>query len=329
MLRRKEVVMDVKKQARHLLRKGFKMSASDLYVFPNQKGYELSFRYHHDITKYQQLTSDEGEKLILYLKYSAGMDISEKRKTQVGSTSIKVGEKLLRIRLSTVGDYLNRETLVIRFLQDNNEKNPKYHYVFDSQFKLLEKGITKSGLYLFSGPTGAGKSTTMYRLATKINEQKNKQIITIEDPVEIESSRFLQFQVNEKIGLTYQSLVKVCLRHRPDILIIGEIRDQETAKMVIRAALTGHLVFSTIHATDKESVMTRLREFGIPEVELMQSLRGIVYQELLPVTTSNRYSVLYDLTMNGVKTDWEKSLQEAYEKEIITQETYQLYSSHL
>lgn len=321
--------MDVKKQARHLLKQGIKMSASDLYVFPNQKGYELSFRYHHDITKYQQLTADEGEKLILYLKYSAGMDISEKRKTQVGSTSIKVGKRTLRIRLSTVGDYLNRETLVVRFLQNNNEKEQNYHYVLDRQLQLLERGVTKAGLYLFSGPTGAGKSTTMYRLATLINEQKNKQIITIEDPVEIENSCFLQFQVNEKIGLTYQALVKVCLRHRPDILIIGEIRDQETAKMVIRAALTGHMVFSTIHATDKESVMTRLREFGIPEVELLQSLRGIVYQELLPVTTSNRYSVLYDLAMNGVKTNWEESLHEAYEKEIITNETYQLYTSNL
>lgn len=321
--------MDVKKQARHLLKQGIKMSASDLYVFPNQKGYELSFRYHHDITKYQQLTADEGEKLILYLKYSAGMDISEKRKTQVGSTSIKVGKRTLRIRLSTVGDYLNRETLVVRFLQNNSEKEQNYHYVLDRQLQLLERGITKAGLYLFSGPTGAGKSTTMYRLATLINEQKNKQIITIEDPVEIENSCFLQFQVNEKIGLTYQDLVKVCLRHRPDILIIGEIRDQETAKMVIRAALTGHMVFSTIHATDKESVMTRLREFGIPEVELLQSLRGIVYQELLPVTTSNRYSVLYDLAMNGVKTNWEESLHEAYEKEIITNETYQLYTSNL
>ncbi len=320
--------MDVKQAVRHLLKKGFKISASDLYIFPSRDRYDLSFRYHHEIKKYQEITLEEGEKLILYLKYSAGMDISEKRKTQVGSASIKLGKKVVRIRLSSVGDYLNRETLVIRFLQDNSGKET-CHYVLDSQFELLEKGVTKSGLYLFSGPTGAGKSTTMYKLANLINNQKNKQVITIEDPVEIENSDFLQFQVNEKIDLSYHELVKVCLRHRPDILIIGEIRDQETAKMVIRAALTGHMVFSTIHATDKESVRVRLRELGIPEIELNQSLRGIVYQELLPVTSANNYSVLYDISMNGVETNWQESIQEAYQKKIITKETYRFYLSEL
>ncbi|MEG0731591.1 MAG: competence type IV pilus ATPase ComGA [Vagococcus sp.] len=320
--------MDVKKRVRQLLKQGFKHLASDLYIFPNQTKYDLSFRFHHDIEIYESISMEEGEKIILYLKYLAGMDIAEKRKTQVGSTSIKLGKKSYRIRLSSVGDYLNRETLVVRFLQDNRGKN-KLNYVLDKQFEALEKSVQVPGLYLFSGPTGAGKSTTMYQLATSLNRNKNKQIITIEDPVEIENTEFLQFQVNNKIDLSYQELVKVCLRHRPDILIIGEIRDQETAKMVVRAALTGHMVFSTIHATNKESVLIRLKEFGIPEVELIQSLRGVIYQELVPVISKEKYAVLYDWSINEVITNWEENLQEAVEKERITKETSLYYKAFL
>lgn len=319
--------MDVKKRVYKLLKEGFKQSASDLYIFPNQLSYDISFRFHHDIERYEKVSIDDGEKIILYLKYLAGMDIAEKRKTQVGSTSLKINKKNQRIRLSSVGDYLNRETLVVRFLLSNQRKD-KLNYVLKDQFEELTQLVFSTGLYLFSGPTGAGKSTTMYRLANDLNQNKKKQIITIEDPVEIENPDFLQFQVNNKIELSYQELVKVCLRHRPDILIIGEIRDQETAKMVVRAALTGHMVFSTIHATDKESVLIRLKEFGIPEAELMQSLRGIIYQELIPVTSLEKYAVLYDWSINGVTTNWKESLQKAVEKEKITEETYRYYKEH-
>lgn len=316
--------MDVKKIAQGLLKRGFETKASDLYVSPLNESYELAFRYHHDIELYKIVDEKLGEKLILYLKYLGGMDIAEKRKTQVGSATIRVSKKKRRIRLSSVGDYLNRETLVIRFLH-NSQNKMNHCYVLPEQYELLESLVGRKGLYLFSGPTGAGKSTTMYRLAANQFENNSQQVITIEDPVEIENSHFLQFQVNEKIDLSYDELIKVCLRHRPDILIIGEIRDCVTAKMVVRAALTGHTVFSTIHATDKESVRLRLLDFGIPEVELNQCLRGIIYQELVKVETVNRYSVLYDLSVNGVETNWSKSMEEAFQKGVISQATYQVY----
>ncbi|HCM89513.1 MULTISPECIES: competence type IV pilus ATPase ComGA [Vagococcus] len=315
--------MSVKQRARYLLKKGFKLNASDLYIFPSQEQYELSFRYHHEMTHFQEISLEEGEKLILYLKYLAGMDVSEKRKTQVGSASISIKEKSHRIRLSSVADFKNRETLVIRFLQNKQELS-QLNFVFPEQLKLLESLICLPGLYLFSGPTGAGKSTSMYYLANYLNKQKEKQIITIEDPVEIENNDFLQFQVNEKIDLTYQELIKVCLRHRPDILIIGEIRDHETAKMVIRAALTGHMVFSTIHSQDKEGVLIRLKDLGIPEVEVQQSLRGVVYQELIPVLRKSKYEVMYDLSINGVVTNWKEDLHQAYQESVISEETYRL-----
>lgn len=323
-MRKKGGEMDTKKIARSLLIRGVQRQASDLYLFPVESGYELTYRYHHDIESYQLVSKLMGEKLILYLKYLGGMDIAEKRKTQTGSATIRVNKVAMRIRLSSVGDYQNRETLVIRFLQHQKD-SLTCRYVFPNQYQQLSSLITKKGLYLFSGPTGAGKSTTMYGLANQLYKEKKQQIITIEDPVEIEHSHFTQFQVNEKIDLSYNELVKVCLRHRPDVLIVGEIRDEETAKMVIRAALTGHTVFSTIHGTDKESVKLRLLDFSIPEIELNQCLRGIVYQELIKMKADFKYSVLYDFCVNGVTTNWQKSLADAYQKGLINEEVYGLF----
>ncbi|MGO3731845.1 MAG: competence type IV pilus ATPase ComGA [Vagococcus sp.] len=316
--------MSTKKESVSLLKTGYRVKASDMYIFPNKDGYTISYRQHHDIDNYKVISKDDGEKLILCYKYLAGMDVSEKRKVQMGGATLHIGGVERRVRMSTVGDFLNRETLVIRFLYKiGNESELKI--MFPNQLEVLKHRVNKAGLYLFSGPTGAGKSTTMYVLAKHLLNKKPQQIITIEDPVEIEDEDFLQFQVNEKIHLTYESLIKVCLRHRPDILIVGEIRDVETAKIVVRAALTGHMVFSTIHATDKESVWIRLREFGIPDVEISQSLKGVIFQQLLPVNNQKGYSVLYDMWLNGEGTDWEKSLQEAVKRAIISEETYHAY----
>lgn len=317
--------MEVKKIVQNLLERGVVKKASDLYIFPVATSYEISYRYHQEIECYKKIPKILAEKIILYLKYLGGMDIAEKRKVQVGSATIPIKSGKFRIRLSSVGDYLNRETIVIRFLQ-NAEEVRNYHYILPYQYELLKESVTKKGLYLFAGPTGAGKSTTMYELIKEMYQKNKKQIVTIEDPVEIEYHHFLQFQVNEKIDLTYDSLIKVCLRHRPDILIIGEIRDRQTAQMVVRAALTGHTVFSTIHASNKESVLLRMIDFGIPKIELDQCLKGIVYQEMLPVETVDKYGVLYDMSVNGVETNWQKSLEEAYQNKLISKEIYEAHN---
>lgn len=320
--------MKIKGTAYHLLKKGVKISASDLYIFPidcNQ--YELSFRYHDQIISERKISIEEAEKLILFFKYLGGMDVSERRKVQVGSATIKRKEWQTRFRLSTVADYRNRETLVLRFLYQT-KGSTGLTFCLPEQWDLLKRTIQDKGLYLFSGPTGAGKTTTMYCLAKYLLEKKRRQIITIEDPVEIEDAQFLQFQVNEKIGLTYESLSKVCLRHRPDVLIVGEIRDQETAQIVMRAALTGHLVFSTIHARSKNQIEERLFDLGVTRDEFSQSVSGLIYQEILPLTTAaNDYGVLYDLTLQKREVStWQKSLETAYQTKIISQSTYQNFS---
>lgn len=317
---------NMKKLAKKLLEVGYKNQVSDLYILPKSSSmYDVSFRKHHDMTSYDLLSYKTAEQLILYFKYLAGMDIAEKRKVQMGGTTIKVKKETFRIRLSVVGDFLNRETLVIRFLYPMSSKN--LQFVDDNQIEKIKNQITRNGLFLFSGPTGSGKSTTMHLLMQYLIRQENKHIITIEDPVEIEDVDCLQFQVNEKIGLTYQELIKVCLRHRPDCLMIGEIRDTETAQMAMRAALTGHLVFSTIHAKNRKGVEARLIELGIPREEMNQSVQGIVYQEMLPLTSGKNYGVLYDMFYKEGEDEWEKSLQKAYYEKKITQKTYQIYKN--
>ena len=272
------------------------------------------------------------------------MDVSEKRRTQNGAVTVSLSGSSKRLRLSTVADYRNRESLVIRFLYDFLQQK-KLATIFPKQLERIEEKVQKTGLYLFCGQTGSGKTTTMYYLA-QLLAKKSRQVIAIEDPVEIEMVDFLQLQTNEKIDMNYEELVKVCLRHRPDILIVGEVRDSATAKMVIRAALTGHTVFSTIHTINKEGVIKRLLDLGADKEELKQCLSGVIYQRMLPVycyfcDQSNFQSqcthffshqaVLYDTIFFQSKnrrirrqaSSWENLVRKAWAYGYINQQTYQ------
>ena len=275
--------MNIKELGTHLMKEGQRYRANDLYILPVEKGYRIIFRRGN--TQFLPMTvgEDDGKQLILFFKYMADMDVSEKRRGQMGAANVVLSgvTQAVRIRLSTVADFKNRESLVIRFLGFFTEESP-YRLFFPAQWQGLSINVKKRGLYLFCGPTGSGKTSTMYRLVKEIVKD-SEQVICIEDPVEIEVANFLQLQVNEKIGMTYDSLIAVCLRHRPDVLIVGEIRDSETARAVIRSALTGHMVFSTVHARSKHHVIERLVELGVTRNEISQCLEGVVYQRLLPI----------------------------------------------
>ena len=147
------------------------------------------------------------------------------------------------------------------------------------QLPELKKKLAGRGLYLFAGPVGSGKTTLMHALAQECFA--DQQVMSIEDPVEIKQDNMLQLQLNDQIGMTYDNLIKLSLRHRPDLLIIGEIRDKETARAVVRASLTGVTVFSTIHAKSVRGVYERLLELGVSEEELKIVLQGICYQRLI------------------------------------------------
>lgn len=336
----------MKDYVNRLCEKAFRLKASDLYIFPAGDRYELAFRIHHQKNIHEYVTEAFAEKLILYLKYSANMDVGEKRRIQIGSTSFVTKEgRRRRMRLSTVANYRYEETLVIRFLHDIVEESD-FHLFFPKEYEKIKKSLAGSGLFLFAGATGSGKSTTMYSLARDF-ACSQKQVITIEDPVEIECPEFLQLQTNDKIGLAYDDLVQVCLRHRPDLMIVGEIRDRETAQAVVRAALTGHRIFSTIHGMDKYSVLCRLLELGVNQEDVRQSLKGVIYQAILPVKcpyckgkcsiycSNQKSAVLFDIfNYEGgrliVKTQknkesFQKKLRKTWALGYITTQTYEQF----
>lgn len=266
----------VQEIARLLIEQALETNAQDIYMIPREKHYDVFMRIGDErkfISVYEHTVMCN---LISHFKFVSGMNVGEKRRTQLGSCEYALGnEMMVSLRLSSVGDYKGRESLVIRVLYS---KQQSLHYWFDGMKELKDK-IGERGLYLFSGPVGSGKTTLMYQLI--MEKYAHKQVISIEDPVELKDERILQLQLNDSIGMTYDNLIKLSLRHRPDILIIGEIRDSETARAVIRASLTGAIVFSTIHAKSISGVYDRLLELGVREEELKNSLSLIAYQRLI------------------------------------------------
>ena len=249
--------------------------AQDIYFIPKEKSYELHMRVGDERCLVDSYEFDVLAAVISHFKFVAGMNVGEKRRSQLGSCDYQYGEKVSSLRLSTVGDYRGHESLVIRLLHDEEQD---LHFWFQDMNELGEQ-YRQRGLYLFAGPVGSGKTTLMHELAKSLF--KGQQVMSIEDPVEIKQEDMLQLQLNEAIGLTYENLIKLSLRHRPDLLIIGEIRDSETARAVVRASLTGATVFSTIHAKSIRGVYERLLELGVTEEELAVVLQGVCYQRLI------------------------------------------------
>ncbi|MFV0560009.1 MAG: competence type IV pilus ATPase ComGA [Enterococcus sp.] len=272
--------MDTVRLSDEIIFTAIEQKIEDIYFLPSEEGFLLLYRKGAQRELQRVLTDKQGQQLIARFKYLGQMDVAEKRKAQLGAITYNYLENaLIRLRLSTVGDYRKRESLVIRILHHLNDRN--MHYFFPEELPLLELQTQQRGLFLFSGPVGSGKTTLMYHLA----KNTTKQVITIEDPVEIEEPEFLQLQVNTQIGQDYNQLIKLSLRHRPDLLIIGEIRDEKTAQAVIRAALTGHRVFATIHARSLDGTAARFNELVSMKRELATCLRGVVYQQIQPLAS--------------------------------------------
>ncbi|MGX7350421.1 hypothetical protein RU97_GL001406 [Enterococcus canis] len=256
-----------------LMETAVQQNAEDIYVLPCGEEYEIRIRNAQGVTLYQRLASSTAEKLFVHFKYLADMDVSEVRKPQLGSCDYPLTEAV-RLRISTVANFQLRESMVIRLLRHNEQR-----LCYATDLAPLQATANRRGLHLFAGPVSSGKTTLMYHLASCHQFQ---QVITIEDPVELIHDAFLQLQVNQAIGVDYESLIKLSLRHHPDLLIIGEIRDEQTAQMAIRAALTGHVVYATIHAKSTKGILARLKELQVSEHELLESLQSVTYQRLLP-----------------------------------------------
>lgn len=275
--------MEIEELGEHIVLEGLEKGASDVHILPEQNQYFLFLRINGGMVQWGTMTESAGSRLISYFKYLSNMNVGERRKPQSGSVQLKVEKKIQSLRFSTITNFRMQESMVIRILnQDTGLSLNKTAFFKRELLEMEELAGKNSGLLIFSGPVDSGKTTTVYQLVRNNYSRKKQQVITIEDPVEIEESSFLQTEVNEKAGLSYEYLLKSSLRHHPDILIVGEIRDKETAKIVIRAALTGHLIFATIHSKDASGVIPRLLELGVSLEQLSQTLLGIVFQKLVP-----------------------------------------------
>ncbi len=285
--------------------------AQDIYFIPKEKSYELHMRVGDERCLVDSYEFDVLAAVISHFKFVAGMNVGEKRRSQLGSCDYQHGEKVSSLRLSTVGDYRGHESLVIRLLHDEEQD---LHFWFQDMNELGEQ-YRQRGLYLFAGPVGSGKTTLMHELAKSLF--KGQQVMSIEDPVEIKQDDMLQLQLNEAIGLTYENLIKLSLRHRPDLLIIGEIRDSETARAVVRASLTGATVFSTIHAKSIRGVYERLLELGVTEEESL-TLQTKTIKNTSQLAGMSRLISFLKLDISQVFRLKRKKLATAKQKKIIT-----------
>ncbi|WP_178198344.1 competence type IV pilus ATPase ComGA [Ligilactobacillus sp. Marseille-Q7487] len=307
--------------------------ASDIYFLPQKDNYLVKLSLANGYEVLQNLSLAQASQVINYLKYQANMSLSEKRRPQLGAWIYQTKQTAIFCRLSSVGDFWNRESLVVRLIY--SRKHKKATYFFQNQLIQLLNACQKRGLIIFSGPVGSGKTTAMYQCAAS---QEQKQVLCIEDPIEIYEPKFLQLQVNDKAQMTYQELLKVSLRHHPDIFIIGEIRDAQTARAAVDAALSGHLVLTTLHAQGVYGIWQRLQSLGIEQGEFLQTIRLLVYQRLIP-TISGELKVLFDILdaqdffandffsvrQSQMSLKWEENLAKCQKKGWISQETYQLY----
>lgn len=244
---------------------------ADLYFKSVGNSYRLSGQVDGTLRTLQQLTPRFAEHVLSVIKYWALLNLAEKRRPQLGRFTYQ--EHFIRV--SVVGDFLGKESLVIRLLQPSLGVQ---RFTDNSKFGELLTARPNSGLYLIAGPTGAGKTSTLYRLLR--NWSKNRVVLTVEDPVEYVEPEYLQLQVNETANIFYEDLIKVALRQRPDILVIGEIRDKKTAHAALQAALSGHLVLATIHANSALLVVDRLLDLGLDATLVSAALVKSVYQRL-------------------------------------------------
>jgi MSHA biogenesis protein MshE len=264
-----------------LFEDAMQVGASDVHIEPQEA--DLQIRVRVDGVLQTQTHADKriGSALAQRLKLMAGLDISEKRLPQDGRFSVRLREATIDVRLSTLPTTYG-ESAVMRLLkQGSGMKRLDDIGMPPAMLKRFREVLHRSsGLVLVTGPTGSGKTTTLYAALAEINAAELK-VITVEDPVEYRLPGLTQVQVNEKIELTFAKVLRACLRQDPDVILVGEMRDPETAEIGLRAAITGHLVLSTLHTRDAISTPFRLLDMGVPPFMVATSLQAVIAQRLL------------------------------------------------
>ena len=260
-----------------------KKRASDIHIEVQEKRGEVRFRIDGMLVKNADLDKKIVNLIVSRIKVISNLDISEKRIPQDGRTQIKIAGESLDIRVSVLPTFYG-ERVVMRLLMQSSQIPQIDELGFSSELIGDVKKLLRSshGIILVTGPTGSGKTTSLHSFLREV-ESPSKNLITVEDPVEYKSDNIAQIQVNEKVGLSFAAALRSILRQDPDVIMIGEIRDEETAAISVRAALTGHLVFSTLHTNSAAATISRLADMNIEPFLISSSLLGILAQRLVRV----------------------------------------------
>jgi len=265
----------------HLFARALDLNASDIHFEPGESHLEVRCRVDGIMTRIERLPVRINNAVTSRLKLMARMDIGEKRLPQDGRIDYQIGSKQLDMRVSTLPG-VHGESVVLRILDRSDTSVPLTDLGMPGHVleHYLEAISQPNGMVLITGPTGSGKTTTLYATLEKINSERQK-IITVEDPVEYQLDGITQIQANASIGLTFAAGLRSIVRQDPDVLMVGEIRDHETAEIAIESALTGHLVFSTLHTNDAAGAVARLQDMGVEGYLISSSLLVIQAQRLV------------------------------------------------
>lgn len=266
---------------RSIIEQAIRQRASDIHLEPLEDELRVRYRIDGVLNKGRRYNLTLMPAIIARLKILSGMDISEKRRPQDGRITMASGRSEYDIR-SSVLPTVYGEKIVLRIATKNGFTRDKRELGFtEEELESYDKMISQpNGIILITGPTGSGKSTTLYTMLTSLNKD-GVNLLTIEDPVEAHIAGVNQIQVNERVNLTFASALRSILRQDPDIIMIGEIRDQETAEIAVKASITGHLVASTIHTNSAASTVTRMTDMGVEPYLLSEALAGIIAQRLV------------------------------------------------
>ncbi|MCX7885180.1 MAG: GspE/PulE family protein [Caloramator sp.] len=290
-----------------IIKDAVKNDASDIHIEPFEKYVKIRFRIDGHLYEYKRLAFEIYDQLILRIKVIANIDIAEKRLPKDGRIIQKIDDSEYDLRVSTLPNIYG-EKIVIRILNRNSICIEKGKLgLKENDIKTINRILNSSnGMLFVTGPTGSGKTTTLYTLIKELNID-DKNIVTVEDPVEYLIDGINQVNINTKSGLTFTCVLRAILRQDPDVIMIGEIRDLETAEIAVRAAITGHLVLSTLHTSDCVSSIIRLMDMGIEPYLIAASISGIISQRLVrricPYCKEEYEANAFEKSIIGMKKD--------------------------
>lgn len=296
------------KLAQAMIAEAVRTRASDIHIEPMKDRVQIRYRVDGECIVKDKIPLRMRGPLISRIKIMAGIDIAEKRLPQDGRIKMTIDKQQIDFRVSSL-PAVHGESVVLRILRPDNVRIGLENMGFEEEdYKTFQKIIRRpNGIFLVTGPTGSGKTTTLYGALNVLN-RPDRKIITAEDPVEYNFPGINQCQVREAIGLNFQKILKAMLRQAPNIILVGEIRDLEVAEVAIQAALTGHLVFSTLHTNDAPSAITRLIDMGVKPFLVASAIQAILAQRLIRILcpkckVPDREPDPYWLRICGIKAD--------------------------